>query len=176
MKAFFAALLGLLAIAVALPVLVFGVGPFGSWKERTAGLANYLPGDESRARAQQAERDAAHSREEKRRAQREIDELQEQRRERLTLLTATLGVRPVGSLTRTEKQLFQQAERNRASTSGPARGSRVVALRERVQIDEWTVLHAGTSVEFIHYDCDGVATIRHDGARYQVGSHQITPP
>jgi hypothetical protein len=140
------------------------------WKSPPRAVFDWMRPNDGALRRAQAEREAARLASEKQLAE---QQLREQRRERLTLLTAALGVQPVAQLTRAETQLFQQAERARARHVAAAERRSMVRLREPVQIDEWTVLHAGTAVELIHYDRDNVVTVGYDGARYQVGTHQI---
>ena len=153
-------------VAAAFVAALFVVSPLGVLRRP----------DEQPAQRAQAEREAARARGERQRVQEQSEELAEQRRERLTLLTATLGLPPVTRLSRAETTLFQEAGRKRARTVAASERRSVVRLREPVQIDEWTVLQAGTAVEFIHWQRDDVATVRHDGARYEVAAHQITEP
>jgi hypothetical protein len=163
MKAFFAGLVAVVAAAFIAAVL---------WK--SAPSVDWMrPTDDALRRARVEER-AARVRAERQQAEQRNDEWREERRERLALLTATLATHPISQLNRAETRLFQQASREHARQRAIAESGATVWLREPVQIDEWTVLAAGSAVEFIHYDRDDVVTIRHDGARYQVGSHQIT--
>ena len=160
-KTFFAALLGVLAaIAIAAGVLLL---------TRSARLHPPLRTDSTELRRAEAEREARRAIAERDDAERQMDEFQEQRRERLALLAATLGARPAVRLTTSEKQLFQEAERRAIAASEPASSIRLV---EPVQIDERTVLQVATPVEFIRYETDNLLTVRYDGANYQVSPCQ----
>ena len=176
MKTFSAVFLGFLAAAIVLLGAVVIVARSEAWQRRTAELAKLLGRDDDKLRTARADRDSARPGGDVPRADREVRELQEQRRERLTLLTATLGVRPIARLTDTEKQLFQEAERNRAQRFGESEQRPMIHMIEPVQIDEWTVLRAGTPVEFVGYNRDNVITIRHQGARYEVSPWQAGLP
>ena len=167
MKGLFAALVAVVAAAFIAAVL-FTIAP---------RFADWFGGDrETAVRQAQAEREATREREERRREQQQLDELQEQRRDRLTLLTATLGVQPIARVTRTEAQLFQQASRNRARQTAASEQRTLRHLCAPVQIDEWTTLRAGTPVEVVRYARDNVITIRHDGALYDVAPWQVGLP
>ena len=159
-KTFFAALVGVLAaIVIAAGVLLL-----------TGSLHPPLRTDRTELQRAEAEREARRAMTERHDAERQMVEVQEQRRERVALLAATLGARPAMRLTTAEKQLFQEAERRTAmAASEPASSTRLV---EPVQIDERTVLQAATRVEFIRYETDNLLTVRYDGASYQVSPCQ----
>ena len=169
MKAFFAALLGVLAAGVLWVALVSILRPTDIWRWRPAPETEWLQRNGGRSKTATAAREALQVQQQRWRADREHDELQEQRRERLALLSATLRTTPIARLAPAEMHLFQQAERERARA---ANGGQFVRLLGPVQIDEWTVLQRGTAVEFVRAERDNVITIRHDGARYQLSPCQ----
>lgn len=170
MKTFAAALLGaLVAIVLLGGALWLAAGSGDVWQYRTARLLNLVRRDDRMIQRNDVRRDVVRVREPRERSDQQRDELQEQRRERLVLLTATLRTRPIGPLTPAEKHLFREAERERAQLS--ADGA-TIELIEPVQIDEWTLLRAGTAVAFERADRDTLITIRHEGARYQVSPCQ----
>ena len=168
MKGFFAALVAVVAAAF-IAAVVFTIAP--RFTESVGG------GRETAARQVQTEPEGTREREERRRAQQQqLDELEEQRRERLTLLAATLGVEPVARVTRKEAQLFQQASRNREHQIAASEPRTLRHLCAPVQIDEWTTLRVGTPVEVVQYARDNVITIRYDGALYDVAPWQVGLP
>lgn len=176
MKTFLAAFLGVLAAAVVI-AFVFGTPAFRpTWRTPATPLLEWLHSDDGAARRMQAKREVARSRNEQRREQEHADELQEQRRERVTLLAATLGVQPVANVTRAEAQLFQQANRNRAQQSDGSAERILLPLHAPVQIDEWTTLRAGTPVEIVGYARDNSITMRYEGARYEIAPWQVGLP
>lgn len=164
MKTFFATLLGVIAGAVVLAVLL---APPESLRRAAKGFAQRL-----RAEPDQHAQRAVRQRDESRSQRAAADELSEQRRERLALLTATLAGKPIAPLTRAEAQLFQDAERRRARSTAGSEHRPIVRLVGPVQIDEWTTLLPGTPVEFLGYNRDDVVTIAHQGARYEVAAWQ----
>ena len=105
MKIFFGAVLGFLAaIVVAAGVRVLARSE--AWPRRASrAFAMVLP--ERTQPSARVDRRAFAVHTDKPRTERELDERQEQRRERLTLLTATLELKPVERLNNSEKQLFQ---------------------------------------------------------------------
>ena len=167
MKTFLAALLGAVAAILLLVASFWLLDGSAAWRYPTGRLLNLLPRDDRAS--EQAHDEAARLRQQRQRADRQRDELQDQRRQRLALLAATLRTRPLGPLTAAEKHLFQQDERDRARVSAD---EAAIELIEPVQIDEWTVLQAGTAVELERADRDNLITIRHEGARYQVSPCQ----
>ena len=169
MRTFFAAFLGFLAAAVLLLVGLSLLGGPDIQRWRTARMMERVPRDDRRDETATADREAKRRQTQRLSADKEQDELQEQRRERLALLTATLRTRPIARLAAAETHLFQEAEREHAPAASDAL---FVRLLEPVQIDEWTVLHRGTAVELVGAERDNVITIRHDGARYQVSPCQ----
>ena len=168
MKGSFAAIVAVVAAAF-IAAVVFTIAP------RFATSFGGAP--ETAAREARTEREATREREERRRAQeQQLDEWQEQRRERLTALAATLGVPPVVRVTRAEAQLFQQASQKREHQMTASERRTLRHLCAPVQIDEWTTLRAGTPVEVVRYARDNVVTIRHDGALYDVAPWQVGLP
>ena len=169
MRTFFAAFLGFLAAGVLLLVAASLLRGPDTWRSPFTGTLERFGRDNRRSEPATPAREAERLRAQRRRAAGEDEELQEQRRERLALLTATLRTQPIVRLAAAETQLFQQAEREHASGSPDAL---FVRLIEPVQIDEWTVLQRGTTVELIDAERDNVITVRHDGARYRLSPCQ----
>lgn len=171
MKTFFAAFLGFLAAGMVLIVGLWVLHGFDRGRPRSARLFEWSGRDQHTVRAAQPDHKAARTQTQRRHADRnrKSDELQEQRHERLALLTATLRTNPIAQLTAAEMHLFQEHERQQARTSSDAQ---FLELLAPVQIDQWTTLQPGTAVEFVRADHDRAITIRHEGARYQVSPCQ----
>jgi hypothetical protein len=169
MRTFFAALLGFVAAGVLFAVALFTLGNSDAWQARAAALIELIRRDDRGERSPDPRREQTRLDERQRRAHQQQGELQEQRRERLTLLTATLRADPIARLAAAETHLFQESERERARA---ASGGLFVRLVEPVQIDERTVLQRGTAVELVGADRGNVITIRHNGARYQLSPCQ----
>lgn len=171
MRTFFAAFLGLLAAGVLLLVGLWVLSGSDLWQRRSARSVEWVQRDERAIAPAKVHPEAARMHAHRRRADRdrEHEELQEQRRERLALLTATLQTRPIARLAAAETHLFQESERQQARTSS---GALFLKMIEPVQIDQWTVLEPGTAVEFVRAEHPNAITIRHDGARYQVSPCQ----
>jgi hypothetical protein len=172
MRAVATAVVVLLAAAFVAMVLVT-IGPIGS---RPPVVARWFGRPDASSKDADARRDAARTRDARRHAQQQLDEWQEQRRERLTLLTATLGLQPIGNVRQNEARLFQQASRHRSRANAALAQHATLPLCAPVQIDEWTTLRAGTPVEVIGYQRDNVVTIRYDSARYEIAAWQVGLP
>lgn len=170
MRTFFAAFLGFLAAGVVLLIALSVLDESDTWRSRTARLMDWARPDDRRTDTARRDREAQRLQAQRRRANGEHDELQEQRRERLALLTATLRTKPIARLAAAETHLFQQSEREQAAAASS--DALFVRLIEPVQIDERTVLQRGSAVEVVRAERDHVITIRHDGARYQLSPCQ----
>ncbi len=169
MKAFFASFLAVMGAVI---VLAMMFAPPVAWQRALPRVAQRF----AEPRQRTAQEQAARTREQTPHQVQATEELAEQRRERLALLTATLGGNPLARLTDAERRLFQDAERRRARAAGEAEQRPVVRLLEPVQIDEWTTLLPGTPVEFVGYHRDDAVTIRYQGARYEIAAAQAGLP
>ncbi|HSH39395.1 MAG TPA: hypothetical protein VK993_11475 [Chthoniobacterales bacterium] len=171
MKTFLAAFLGFLAAGVLLLAVLLVLGGSNLWQRRAAKLVEWVERERPATPTPRVDREAARLDVQRRRADRdrEDEELQEQRRERLALLTATLRVKPIARVGAAETHLFQESERQQVRVASDAL---LLELIEPVQIDQWTVLQRGTMVEFVRADHDNAITIRHEGAQYQVSPCQ----